>query len=206
MRARAVPDTRTRLIEVAERLFAEHGIETVSLRMVGAEAGQRNNSAAQYHFGSRDGLIEAIIATRSAPIDARRRELVGALQSGPEPASLPSLVNLFVAPLAETITSSGRRTWYLRFLANALDHPMLAGPWQQIRPHPPALRHMHAELRKLLPGLSDEAFERRSRWVAMITLRVLADHERQVSEATGADTEQVVAELLATLTALLRAP
>ena len=48
--------TPQRMIVVAERLFAERGIEAVSLREVGAACGLRNNSAAQYHFGSRTGL------------------------------------------------------------------------------------------------------------------------------------------------------
>ena len=44
--------------------------------MLGAAAGQRNNSVAQYHFGSKEGLVEAIIATRSEAIDRRRAELL----------------------------------------------------------------------------------------------------------------------------------
>ena len=47
------------MIDAGERLAAERGIAAMSLREVQAAAGQRNKSAAQYHFGSRTGLIEA---------------------------------------------------------------------------------------------------------------------------------------------------
>jgi AcrR family transcriptional regulator len=76
-----------RLVVAAERLFAIHGIEGVSLRQIAVEAGSGNNSAVHYHFGSKDGLIAAIfqhrlpqligeqrlLATRCAPGDLRSR-------------------------------------------------------------------------------------------------------------------------------------
>ena len=58
-------DARTQLLLAGERLIAEFGPE-VSLRDVAVAAGQRNNSAVHYHFGSRDGLIKAIIGHRQA--------------------------------------------------------------------------------------------------------------------------------------------
>ncbi|MFB4312723.1 TetR/AcrR family transcriptional regulator [Actinomadura sp. 21ATH] len=223
-RTAAAQDTRARLIDVAERLFAEYGIEPVSLRQVGIEAGQRNNSAAQYHFGSKEGLVNAIITNRSRAVDARRADLVDALRRSGTPATLTELVNLLVLPLMETIGSSSGRTWYLRFLANVMDHPMADAPWHAARtapsgpgaapslpdpPDPPGLRYMRRELRRLLPGLPDEEFERRMRWQVMITFRVLADYERHRAAAApggGPAAAQVVSDLNAMLVALLRAP
>ncbi|WP_051300110.1 TetR/AcrR family transcriptional regulator [Actinomadura rifamycini] len=207
--------TRAKLIDVAERLFAEFGVESVSLRTVGIEAGQRNNSAAQYHFGSKDGLIAAIIEVRSADVDARRARLVAALRASAAPPTVPQLIDLLVVPLVETITASGERTWYLRFLANVMDHPMLDAPWRPRPdgadaagpPDPPGLRYMHRELRRLLPGLPDAEFERRLRWQGMTAFRLLADYERQRATTDAAPpAEQVVADLNAMLTALLQAP
>ena len=51
---------RERLLDTAERLLGEYGIEGVSLRQIAAEAGQGNNSVIQYHFGNKAGLIEAL--------------------------------------------------------------------------------------------------------------------------------------------------
>ncbi|WP_165978182.1 TetR family transcriptional regulator [Actinomadura darangshiensis] len=209
-------DTRARLIDVAERLFAELGIESVSLRIVGIEAGQRNNSAAQYHFGSKAGLIAAIIAARSAAVDGRRAELVAALRSADRRPGPADLVALLVLPLVETIDATSERTWYLRFLANAMDHPMLDAPWRPGRsrppgapdpPDPPGLRYLRRELKRLLPDLPDAEFERRMRWTSMTTFRVLADYERQRSTTAGAPpSRQVVSDLTRMLVALLTAP
>ena len=67
------PDSRERMVRAAERLFAERGINAVSMREVAAAAGQLNNSAVRYHFGSRDGLVDAIFRYRMSRIDERRR-------------------------------------------------------------------------------------------------------------------------------------
>ena len=56
----------------AERLFAEHGIEGVSLRQIGAAAGNGNNSAVQYHFGTKDRLVHAVFEYRLPRLRERR--------------------------------------------------------------------------------------------------------------------------------------
>ena len=60
------------MIEVAERLFAERGLNGVSLREIGAAAGQRNTAAARYHFGTKTALVDAIFEHRMTPINAQR--------------------------------------------------------------------------------------------------------------------------------------
>ncbi|MFF4772771.1 TetR/AcrR family transcriptional regulator [Microtetraspora fusca] len=201
-------DTRIRLIEVAERLFAENGLASVSLRTVGANAGQRNNSAAQYHFGSKDGLIDAIVRHRSAPIDGRRMELVAELEAAGEPAGIESLVRLLVLPLAESMAKGPGRTWYLRFLAGAIDHPILRDPRTYGGQNLPGNAYMLKRLQSRLPDLPQEVFERRTRWMALTVIRVLADHERQLAVSDGpvATLGDVVADLVESMSALLRAP
>ncbi len=63
--------TRDSLLDAAERLFSEHGIEAASLRAITAAAGA-NLAAVHYHFGSKQGLVRAVIARRVAPITAER--------------------------------------------------------------------------------------------------------------------------------------
>src|SRR3954451_10023171 len=101
------------MIDVAERVCAEYGIEAVSLRMVGASADQRNNSVAQYHFGSKEGLIADVIAGRSPRIDARQKELAADLRISGRPLSPAALLRPPVQPLAETIGGDAERTYYL---------------------------------------------------------------------------------------------
>ena len=65
--------TAEQVVAAAERLFAERGVEAVSLREVGKAAASRNTAVAHYHFGGKEGLIRAIVARR-APL---ARELPG---------------------------------------------------------------------------------------------------------------------------------
>ncbi len=78
--------TREQLLDAAEALFLERGLGDVSLREIVREAGQKNQSALQYHFGSRDGLINAILSRRVGQLELRRRALVDdALSNNAEP-------------------------------------------------------------------------------------------------------------------------
>lgn len=52
--------TRNHLLDVAEQLFGERGVNAVSLREIRIEAGARNTAAIQFHFGDREGLIRAL--------------------------------------------------------------------------------------------------------------------------------------------------
>jgi AcrR family transcriptional regulator len=54
------PSTKEQIVLAAEGLFAERGIEGVSLRQIGAAAGNGNNSAVQYHFGTKERLVQAV--------------------------------------------------------------------------------------------------------------------------------------------------
>jgi AcrR family transcriptional regulator len=66
------PSTKEQIVLAAERLFAEHGIEGVSLRQIGTEAGNGNNSAVQYHFGTKEKLVHAVFEYRLPRLRERR--------------------------------------------------------------------------------------------------------------------------------------
>lgn len=114
-------DAREQMIDAAERLVAERGLAALSLREVQAIAGQRNKSAAQYHFGSKEGLVEAIATTRLGVVGARRREVLDALGDAP---TRRQLVEALVVPLAEHVLS-GDSCW-ARFQIQAAYDPTFA--------------------------------------------------------------------------------
>ena len=68
--------TRQAIISAAERLFADHGIDGVSLREINRSAGQSNTGAVQYHFGDRHGLVLALIAKHRRTTEPRRHALL----------------------------------------------------------------------------------------------------------------------------------
>ena len=108
---RDAAETRQILLDTAERLMAEHGADGISMREISTGAGQGNNNAAQYHFRTREGIIEAVLDLRMGPIDERRAQMIAALG---EAAPLEDLVRAVVVPLAE---ASRRHPHYIGFFA-----------------------------------------------------------------------------------------
>jgi AcrR family transcriptional regulator len=92
-----VVDTKTRILDAAEKLFADKGFEATSLRDIttGADV---NLAAVNYHFQTKDALIEAVIARRIAPINSRRLELLRA--AGPNP-TVEQILEAFISPTLE---------------------------------------------------------------------------------------------------------
>jgi AcrR family transcriptional regulator len=121
-------DTRKQLILAAEQLFAARGIEGVSLREINLAAQQKNTSAAHYHFGSKEALVDAIFEFRRAEVGARRDQLLDALEANPAAVTPRALAEALIVPLAQEIPDvpgpEGGR--YLEFLA----HLMLTAPAQ----------------------------------------------------------------------------
>ena len=111
------------MIRAAERLFAERGVNGVSLREIGAAAGQRNNSAAQYHFGSKAGLLDAVFAARMSGIDARRRAMLDELEASGRHREIRALVETIVYPLVEALDLQAGASWYARFLVQTIFTP-----------------------------------------------------------------------------------
>lgn len=68
-------DTKQRILDVAEQLFAEHGFAGASLRHIIADAGV-NLAAVHYHFHSKESLLEAVIVRRTAPLNEERLALL----------------------------------------------------------------------------------------------------------------------------------
>jgi AcrR family transcriptional regulator len=98
-------------VRAAEWLFSERGLDGVSLRQIGAAAGNGNNSAVQYHFGSKDQLVQAIFEYRLPYLHDRRRLLVAARR----PQDLRALVECYVLPILEQGEEDGSH--YLSFVA-----------------------------------------------------------------------------------------
>lgn len=105
------PSTKEQIVLVAERLFAERGIEGVSLRQIGAAAGNGNNSAVQYHFGSKDRLVQAVFEHRLPRL--RERGILVAAEHHPH--DLRSWVECGIRVLLEQSELEGSN--YMSFVA-----------------------------------------------------------------------------------------
>lgn len=91
------PSVRDRILEVAERMFAEHGMEGVGLRAITTEA-KVNLASIAYHFGSKDGLLEALFAQRAAPIAQERLRLLDECLADSKSPALEDILDAFLRP------------------------------------------------------------------------------------------------------------
>lgn len=116
---------RSKLLDSAEALFARFGIEAVSLRQIGREAGQGNTGAVRYHFGDLDGVLDAIIARHRPPIDAARSVLLDQIElSGA--ADLRSFAFALVQPLGTKLDDGSGRA-FLAVASQLVNRPSEEG-------------------------------------------------------------------------------
>ncbi|MRI34050.1 hypothetical protein EOPP23_13720 [Endozoicomonas sp. OPT23] len=104
------------LIRSAERLIAERGIDAVSDREIAREAGQRNNSAVQYHFGDRAGLISAILDYRMVPLNEQRFSMMAELEERGE-YDVSDLVSILVMPYINQLNELAGETAYFSLMS-----------------------------------------------------------------------------------------
>jgi len=118
--------SKVRLILTAEELFAERGIEGVSLREISLAAGQGNNAAVQYHFKTRQGLVAAIFDYRVAQMDRIRSEALARLFDAGEERDLRSLLMVLLLPHLELADERGTHP-HARFLSQYVTRYRPAG-------------------------------------------------------------------------------
>lgn len=116
-------NARDELLREAERLFGTHGVESVSLRDIVRAAGHRNESAVQYHFGSKRKLVDAVIAERLRSIEARRIAMLQKIEAEGATRDIKRLMAAFVEPLTDEVLSAPGGEDYVRFLAQAITRP-----------------------------------------------------------------------------------
>lgn len=117
--------SRTRIMDVAEQLFREHGFEATSMRAITAAAGV-NLAAANYHFGSKEALFEAVLRRRLDPMNQRRVELLAELEKRWEPAPVPCdrILSALLLPALELSRDPERGgANFLRLLGRAYADP-----------------------------------------------------------------------------------
>lgn len=98
-------ETRRQMLDAAEALFAEHGVDNVTLLDIARASGQKNRNAPQYHFGNKVGLINAVLDRHSDLISLRRKAMMHALAEKGS-CTLRELVEAYVLPVAEHVDST----------------------------------------------------------------------------------------------------
>jgi AcrR family transcriptional regulator len=113
----ASEETRNQIKAAAQMLFARHGVDAVTVQEIVDAAGQRNNAALHYHFGSKEELIRQMVVDGAAVLDKRRREMLDAIEARGGPKSIREVMLVLMLPVIEL---AGDERWrgYIRFTSN----------------------------------------------------------------------------------------
>lgn len=149
-------ETRTRILDAAEELFMQHGFEGTSMRLLTAKAGV-NLAAANYHFGSKDALIEAVFRRRLDPMNQARLAELEKLESQPAAAAPEAILRAFISPtlkLVEDAKGGGRN--FIRLLGRTYTEP--AKPIRQLigQMYGPVMDRYKGALARALPQMPAE--------------------------------------------------
>ena len=109
--------TRERILGVAETLFARHGFAGASLRQVTAAA-KVNLAAVNYHFGSKESLIEEVFRRRLDELNRHRLAALADVEANPA-RTLEDVLAAFVSPALEQSMDSAGGSAFVRVLARA---------------------------------------------------------------------------------------
>lgn len=182
--AQGKPDTKSRLMDAGERLFSRHGLDAVTVRQINQTAGQRNTSSLLYHFGSKEGLVEAIFIGRFASINARRHQMLDVLPVPPTDADIPALARAAVLPFFEHMQENAGGTDFIRFFALLYSDPKIRISNKIWREHTSSARRLASLALSLMRHMPREAALQRVGLMATSVFHWLANwHQMALGEA-----------------------
>jgi AcrR family transcriptional regulator len=202
-------ETRERLLVAATRAFAEHGVANASLLDITRQAGQRNRGAVHYHFGSREGLLAAVLEQHADFLAEREHRLHQAALERPAD-DLPAALEALVRPATELSETGWSGRCYLVVVADLIadeQHDKDA----DVRA---ALERtggvpVYELISARMPEMPEEVRAERLALLTSFVLRAIGDRaraeERGSTQRLGLDTETFVRNLVFMATGMLRA-
>jgi AcrR family transcriptional regulator len=181
-RAERASSTQEAILRAAERLYAEHGVFAVSNRQVSEAAGQGNNAAVGYHFGTKTDLVRAIEEKHRGPIERLRESMVADL--GPAP-DMRDWVACLVRPLTDHLEALGNPTWYARFAAQVMTDPAYHSMIVKDALSSPSLVEVINGIADCLPELPADVRAERNIMGRNLLMHSCADRERGMAQGTA---------------------
>lgn len=200
--------TQKSIMLAAEKLIAAKGIENVSIREIVKAAGQKNESALQYHFGSFRGLVASIRLNRDKKVQAKRSVLLDELLLKNTKPSLRDLCCLLAAP---TFTLAKKDPGFRRYVIGfshelALTNKSAFNLASQAGGGGESGERIGKLLRAALQPLDDASYRRRMESVVRLAAISLGHHARQKNAFRGQAAELFFNNLIDEITGLLMAP
>ena len=174
---RGEDNPKVALILAAEVAFARDGIDGASLREIAARAGQRNHHAVQYHFGSREALVQAVFDYRMDQMEAARAAVLAAARQAGTITTTRAVVEAIFLPQIELIDAYGDNS-YAAFLSQYLlryQGSRFGEFGERIAPN---LGEALRLLRERMADLPEAAAQRRLITACLMFLNILIIHTR----------------------------
>jgi len=149
-------DTRSRILDVAEELFGEQGLDRVSIRDI-TKTARVNLAAINYHFGSKEDLIAAVFERRVVPVNEARLAALDAVEksAGQRIPKLEAILEAFIRPaLQSSLKASKGGTAFSKLFGRCLSEPSPEVEVLLKRQFEPLVERMDGALRRALPHLS----------------------------------------------------
>ena len=200
------PDApKVALILAAEVIFARDGIDSASLREIASLAGQRNHHAVQYHFGSRDALVQAVFDYRMEQMEQARGDMLTCAETGGKLGDLRAIAEIIFVPQIELIDAHGDHSYAAFLSAYLLRYE--ASRFGQFGGGRAAanLDRTLRLLRQCLSPLPEAAAQRRLVTACFMFLNILMIHTRG-NDGGGEPFEAAVQDTLDQIVAALSAP
>lgn len=146
-------ETKQKILDTAERLFAEQGYGAVSLRQIIGDA-EVNLAAIHYHFGSKQELLDEVIMRKAAPVNSERLARLESLEGTPgAPPTVERILEAFLMPMAEAAHGHPE---FCRLMGRMQAEGILTEV--VLRNFQPMLSRFIAALRKAVPDLPENEF------------------------------------------------
>jgi AcrR family transcriptional regulator len=202
----AASQTRDRLLDAAETLFATEGFGAVTTRAILRAAGQRNESALHYHFGGRQGLIEALHERRMDQLAGHRGAFIEKLLTRKAPFSVQDLAEVQVQSIATLEGSDEGFHAYLQGIADLVCSP--EGEFEALLDRYDRSPELEARQRLVasFAGLPFPLLRQRFNLGRRFILMAMAQWLRRHGHFRGKAAKAFLADLPRLLEALLRAP
>lgn len=171
-------DPKERLLLTAERLFAEFGLEAVSARQIALAAGQKNQSAIHYHFGTKEILLHTLWARRVREVNGRRHIILEEMVRNGQTHDVRALVGAIILPLAEKVWQTPNGGNYACLLVHLFADRRRRDLWIDEGEETALLRRIYRLLRRQLMDIPEALWAERIRFVVGGMINALAERER----------------------------
>ena len=188
------------LILTAERLFGDHGVDGISLREISAQAGHKNVYAAQYYFGDKTGIINAILAYRRPVLDEYRKSIIERSRIDLNDLSIEDILKVIYWPMFLQKDANGHRT-YSHFIRAVFQYDIFT-EITRLGEASEFTALLYARIRDQLTELDEDTWWIRSTTTVRSAVWIISDYDR--GSFPDLSDDEILSEIVAMNSAALR--